>query len=66
MWIDVKGVRWLGIKPTRLRKLTPAQNIPELKVTQQDWPDEATGLSYTYIKLRFCSLDSTNKKILQK
>ena len=24
-WIEEKGVRWLGIRPNRLRKLTPAQ-----------------------------------------
>ena len=36
MLIEVKRVRWLGIKPTQLRKLTPAQNKSELKETQKD------------------------------
>ena len=34
-WIELKRVRWLGIKSTRLRKLTPAQNELELKVTRK-------------------------------
>ena len=38
MQIEVMRVRWLRIKPTRLRKITPAQNEPEWKMTQKDCP----------------------------